>query len=180
MSGQAPSALERVAALEIPALVERYVAGSGAFDRRVLDLDDEQLDTWFKPGSPLGRWSCRALLGHVADADVVLAHRARRAAAEAHPVLHLWDEDAFLDAGLYAASPPAGHVAMLHTTRLWMADWLRSLGVESWARPALHPESGEVTVRGIIGYATWHAEHHGAFLRRKLDALLGAGPANGA
>lgn len=160
-------------------LVERFARGSERIDRRLLDLNDSQLDTFFRPEAEVGRWSCRVLVGHVADADIVFVHRMRRAVAEENPVLAVWDENAFLDSGLYGDPergvriPVAGSVAVIHTTRLWAGDWLRTLEPDNFNRKALHPERGEQTVKLILTYATWHLEHHAWYLSRKLERLLG-------
>lgn len=161
-------------------LVERYRRGSELIERRLLDLNDAQLDTFFKPEAGVGRWSCRVLLGHLADAELVFVHRMRRTVAEEKPVLAVWDENAFIDSGLYGgegdgkARPVAAFVAVIHTLRLWHGEWLRTLSKEDWSRSCLHPERGEQTVRVILNYATWHHEHHLWYLRLKLDKLLGA------
>lgn len=166
-------------AMAIPELIERFAGGSGRLERRLLTLADSQLDTCFRADAGVGRWSCRMLVGHVADADLVFVHRMRRAVAEDSPMLSVWDEDAFIDAHLYGDEktgpqlPIAGHVALIHTLRLWAGDWLRALPPEAFARKALHPQRGPQTVRIILDYATWHLEHHGWFLSRKLEKFLG-------
>ena len=67
-----PPDMETFRALAIPALIARFRRGVECFDRRVLVLADDKLDTAFLPDAPgnLGRWPCRVLLGHLADADV--------------------------------------------------------------------------------------------------------------
>lgn len=165
--------------LDPAALIERYVQGSSRFERRVLDLTDGQLDTCFRPEAGVGRWSCRMLMGHVADAELVLTHRMRRAVAETNPLLAVWDENAFIDSGIYGDEttgkglPVAGHVALIHTVRLWTADWLRTLDESALQSKALHPERGPQTVHLILTYATWHLEHHAWYLSRKLEKMMG-------
>jgi len=178
---QAPAKPEmsEVQALGLPTLLERYVVGANRFERRVLDLSDEQQDTCFRPEAGVGRWSCRMLVGHVADADLVYTHRMRRAVAEDFPLMPGWDEQAFVDSGLYAGEkggadrPIAGSVALVHTLRLWTADWLRTLTDAQWSRRMLHQERGEMTVREVCAFAVWHVEHHAWFLSRKLERLIG-------
>ena len=175
---QAPDR-KAIAALSSSELIERYARGSDCFERRTLELTDAQQDTAFRPEAGVGRWSCRILVGHVADAELVFAHRMRRAVGEDNPVLALWDENAFIDSGLYAGPkggsdrPIAGSVAVIHTLRLWTADWLRTLTEAQWRRQALDPEYGALTVRDILVTAVWHLEHHAWYLSRKLENLLG-------
>lgn len=174
-----PSALD-IASLPKLELVARYRFGVEQFDSRIFELEDEQLDRAFLPDVGVGRWPVRVLLGHIADADLVLTHRIRRTLAEVRPILGLWDEEAFIDAGLYSGEtkpPIAGFVAMVHTMRRWQSESLLTLRDEQWQRRAMHPEQGELTVRWLVGYAAWHLEHHNRYLQAKLDHLLGPRPA---
>lgn len=167
-----------VVSMPSPLLVERYAKGIDRLERRLLDLTDAQLDTFFRPEAAVGRWSCRVLVGHLADAEIVFIHRMRRTVAEERPVLAVWDENAFLDGQMYGTDGPgpkipvAGAVAVIHTTRLWCSDWLRTLDDKSFDARALHPERGEQSVKMILSYATWHLEHHAWYLSRKLEKLL--------
>jgi len=158
-------------------LIVRYLRGVENFDPRVFELNDEQTDRAFLPDAGVGRWPVRVLMGHLADAELVLTYRIRRTIAEDRPVLALWDEGAFVDGGLYGPElrpPVAGFVAAVHTMRRWTAELLMSLSAEQWERPAMHPEIGEITVRRMVEMVTAHLEHHNEFLRKKLDKMLGA------
>jgi len=166
--------------LSTPDLLERYTRGVHALDARVLQLSDAEQDTCFRPEAGVGRWSCRILLGHLADAELMLTWRMRRIVAEDHPVLAVWDEDAWIDSNLYAGEkggadrPIAGSVAVIHTLRMWMTDWLRSLPEHAFGRTGLHPEDGEIELRTVLARVAWHLEHHAWYLARKADRLLGA------
>jgi hypothetical protein len=118
-------------------------------------------------------------MGHLADAELAFTHRMRRAVAEDNPVLAVWDENAFIDSGLYAGGehPVAGFIAVLHTLRRWTAEWLLTLTPEQLARKALHPERGEQTVRDILVYTTWHLENHTQYLNAKVCRMIGPAPA---
>ena len=109
----------------------------------------------------------------------------RRTVGEANPVLALWDENSFIDEGLYAprdgvALPIAGCVGVIHTMRLWATEWLRSLPEDAWARLALHPEEGEQTLCDQLLKSVWHLEHHAWFLTRKVARLRPGFPRGGA
>lgn len=161
------------------ALVARFSTGVEAFDRRVLELTDGQLDTAFFPEAGVGRWPCRVLLGHLADAEVAFVHRFRRVAGEDNPILSAWDEEAFIDAGLYGKPnqlprPPIGaFIAAIHSLRQWMTVWLGSSDDALFNRKGLHEQRGEQTLRVILEYDTWHIEHHAWFLNKKVAKLMG-------
>lgn len=172
-----------IVALPISEMLSRYRRGVGNYDPRVFSLDAEQMDRAFLPDANVGRWSVRMLVGHMADAELAFVHRMRRAIAEDRPVLAVWDENAFIDSGLYQiprevqqgdpASLIGGSVAMMHTMRMWSFQWLSGLKAEQFDRIALHPERGEQRVRDILSYSIWHVEHHSRFLQLKCDLMLG-------
>lgn len=186
-------AMEPVLSIEIlptPELIARYRRGVENFDRRLFALNAEQLGTAFLPGGGVGTWPVRVLLGHLADADLAQAHRMRRAVGEDHPVLSLWDAHSFIDNDVYggrrgaseqdgeardhqAMTVVGGCVAMIHTMRQWTGQWLGTLSEKQWAREALHPERGPVSVRTMTALMTWHLEHHARYLRAKLNRLVG-------
>lgn len=168
-------------------LLARYRRGVENFDRRMFDLRPEQLDAAFLPEAGVGRWPVRVLLGHLADAELAFVHRMRRTAAEENPMHSAWDENAFIDSGLYGTEleggrhtgplhPIAGYVAVIHTLRRWHAEWLATLTPQQWQRKCLHAVRGEQTLRIICNYATWHLEHHVWFLKAKLDRMLPTAP----
>jgi len=170
-------------------LVVRYRTGVGLLDRRLFELSAAQEDARFERGLGMGVWSVRTLMGHLCDAELVYSHRIRRVVAEDRPVLTDWDEDAFIEGGLYASGsggaelreppPVGGFVAMVYTTRQWQGEWLERLGAGAWSRMALHPSLGEVSLFELVSVVTWHFEHHAVILRKKLDHLVGPLEAGG-
>jgi hypothetical protein len=174
--------LELFEALTPHELIGRSRSAVERVDTRVLELTDDQLDRTFPAESGVGLWSPRMLVTHLMDVEVLYTMRLRRTLAEDNPVLEEWDEQAFLDSRLSVRSPdallmPAGAcLAVLHTLRQTMATVLVQLNPVDWQRRAMNPFLGETTFRTMVAYATWHLEHHAAFLRAKLDAILGPAP----
>lgn len=175
--------LAEIRALDTHALLARMRHGVEHFDPRVFELTDEQLDQAWLPDAQAGRWPVRVLLGHLADAEIVLAHRIRRAFAEDRPTLTVWDENAFIDSGLYGCTdatgfrpPIGGDVAVVHTTRSWLVAMLYQFDNAHWARQAIHPERGPLSVRDIADYDCWHLENHAAYLNAKVLRMLGPAP----
>lgn len=174
--------LEDYMAMTIADLTSRFAVGVEVMDQRVFKLRDEQLDMAFLPDAGVGRWPIRVLLGHLADAELPFVHRMRRVVAEENPVLQPWDENAFIDAGLYGSerTPPdlrqpiGAYIATIYTLRKWTSDWFRTLPPQAWERKGLHTVRGEQTLKVILTYDTWHLDHHACFLNRKVERLLGA------
>lgn len=175
--------LAEIRALDTASLVSRLRIGVEHFDPRVFELSDEQLDTAWLPEAGCGRWPIRVLLGHLADAEIVNAHRVRRAFGEQRPTLAVWDENAFIDSGLYGCTdatafrpPIGGDIAAIHTTRSWMVAMLFQLEDHHWQRQALHPERGPISIRDIVDYNCFHLENHAVYLNAKVYKLLGPAP----
>lgn len=180
----ASPAYDDIRALPPDFLLQRMRQGVEHFDRRVVELSREQVDQPWDPADGVGRWSIRTLCGHLADAEMVLAHRIRRTLAEDRPVLPYWDENAFIDSGLYGGpgeadmQPPLGaFLATIHTIRQMTVATLIQIPPEWWDRRAMHSEEGEQSVADIAAYACWHLEHHIAYCNAKVERLLGPAPA---
>lgn len=164
---------EAVEALPVDELLQRYSIGVERFDRRVVELTEADLDTAFLPEAGVGRWPARVLLGHLADAEIFYTLRMRRTVGEESPLLHNWDEQAFVDSGIYSGTPIGAFIALIHTLRRATGAWLITLPGEAWDRRALHELYGPMTLRKILAYDTWHLEHHACFLNRKIVRFLG-------
>lgn len=182
-SGLILPSLGAIRALDRGSLVARMRVGVEHFDPRVFELTDDQLDLAWLPDAGVGRWPVRVLLGHLADAEIVNAHRIRRAFSEDRPTFALWDENAFIDSGMYGCTdatafrpPIGGDVALIHTTRCWLVAMLVQLEDAHWERQGLHPERGPVSVHDIACLNCWHLEHHAAHLNAKVFKLLGPAP----
>lgn len=176
---------EDIQALSLPDILTRFAKGVENFDRSVLALTDQQLDTAFLPSANVGRWPIRVLMGHLADAELAFVQRMRRVVAEDQPVFSVWDENAFIDRGVYGSSDPAASaaspayrpqsvgafIATIYTLRKWHHEWLSSLHPSDWSRAGLHPDRGQQTLRTILDYDVWHLEHHAWFLKLKMAKL---------
>lgn len=179
-----PPPVETFIAMENDFLLNRFAFGVEHFDKRVLHLKPDQLDMAFLADAPgdLGRWPVRVLMGHLADAELAFAFRMRRVVGEDNPLLEAWDENAYIESGLYGSETtpierrptvPA-FVATVFTLRKWMAEWLRTLPADAWGRKGLHKVRGEQTLKTIVAYDVWHLEHHAVYLNRKIARFLGA------
>ena len=187
-----PTSLEDMAPLSNAELVRRFNIGVENFDPRVARLTEAQVDTAFLASAGVGKWPVRVLLGHLADAEMLFAMRMRRVVGEDGPVFEVWDEESYIDRGMYAGGeraegsvvtrpqPVGAFIAAVHTTRRWTGEWLGSLTEECWNRTAMHPQRGQQTLRMILEYDVSHLERHSWFLNRKIDKMLGPAATSGA
>ncbi len=176
--------MKKIKALDGASLAARMHIGLGLFDPRVAELDNEQVSQAWLEDAGVGTWPIRILIGHLADAEMVIAHRIRRIIAEDNPTLNLWDEHAFIDGGIYGCTegsnllpPMGGDLAMIHTARSWLVALLMQLDETQWNRQGIHPTNGPVSVREIANHLCWHLEHHAWYLNAKVEKLLGPIPA---
>ena len=183
MDPPAPQPIDEIRALDTDTLVSRMRVGVEWFDPRVFELGSDELERAWRPESGAGRWPIRVLLGHLADTEMLAATRIRTVFALDNPTLALFDEDAFVDSGIYGCTegspvvpPIGGDVATIHTLRCWLVATLFQLRDKDWARGGLHPERGPVTILDLARYACWHLEHHAWFLNAKAEKLLGPRP----
>ncbi len=169
-------------------LLERFRGCVECLDPRVFELTDEQLDMAFLADAGVGKWPVRVVLGHLAETEVVQTHRIRRTLVEERPIPSTWDEQVFVDSGIYgggirpgfgggAIAPPIGaFVAAVHTLRQWTAATLELVPEAALDRVAMHPEFGELRVREMVAFEVWHFEHHARFVNAKITRILGGEP----
>jgi len=118
-----------------------------------------------RPLAP-GKWSPREIVTHLADAESVHAFRFRQLLAEDNPVVQPWDQEKW--ASQYAAYDTEQALRAFTTFRDWNVALIRSLTAEQMARPANHPERGDLTLRELIETAAGHDINH----LRQLEAAL--------
>jgi hypothetical protein len=118
-----------------------------------------------RPLSP-GKWSPREIVTHLADCEIAHGFRYRQVLAEENPVVQPWDQEHWArEYGAYNIEQALRAFAAL---REWNVALIRSLTAEQMARPAKHPERGDITVRELIETAAGHDINH----LRQLEAAL--------
>ena len=180
--------LDEIRTLDTMMLVARLRLGLERVDPRAFEMEPESADRPWDPADGVGTWSCRALLAHLLDAELVYNYRIRRTLAEDGPVLENFDEHAFLASPLYGGArengssvrtPMGAMAASIHALRQTLGATLYQLDDADWDRRAMHPDRGPVTVLDLVRLHTWHVEHHAAFLNAKVAKLLGPRPKGG-
>ncbi|QDV89997.1 Putative metal-dependent hydrolase YfiT [Phycisphaerae bacterium RAS2] len=150
--------------------VEAYAQGAEMPARAIVGLTDSQLDALPIPGT----WSIRQIVVHLMDSDLIAAYRMKRIIAEDRPRLDVWDENAFVPKLRYERQSASRAAELFRVNRLVMADILRGLPVDAFARVALHPEVGELPLGVLLRLYVHHVHHHLAFIEKKRN-LVGAG-----
>jgi len=129
----------------------------------VLGLSDKALR--YKP-SP-DKWCILEILGHLADIDIVYAHRFRQMLADKKPVIAPMDQDAWAQNLGYTETPAPELVALYGLNRHHNVQLLRRLKPGYLEKTAYHPElKHDVTVAEYVERLATHGANHLAQIER--------------
>jgi hypothetical protein len=140
---------------DIPALLERYRRGPELLAVVLTGVFGEEEDF----GLP-GKWSIRQIVAHLADAELVCAHRFRQVIAEDGPTLMAFDQDAWAARLDYARRKPKQSMETFRRLRAENHDLLKGLPPEAFERTGNHTVNGPVTLRQLLEAHAGHAESH--------------------
>jgi len=123
----------------------------------VLGLPDKTLR--YKP-SP-DKWCILEVLGHLADIEIVYAHRFRQMLADRKPVIAPMDQDAWAQNLGYTETPVPELVALYGLNRHHTVQLLRRLKSGDLGKSAYHPElKHDVTVAEYVEKMATHGANH--------------------
>jgi hypothetical protein len=141
---------------EIPALLERFRRGAELLAVVLTGVFGEEED--FAPAP--GKWTVRQIVAHLADAEMVGAHRLRQVIAEDNPTLIAYNQDAWTANLDYARRKPKQSLETFRRIRAENYELLKGLPESAFERAGNHTENGRMTLRQLLeGYAG-HAESH--------------------
>lgn len=118
-----------------------------------------------EPRAP-GKWSPREILVHLADCELAFGFRYRQTLALDNHTVQPFDQD--LWAKPYAAYEPKQALETFAALRSWNLALVRSLTLEQLAKPCMHPQRGEETLRNLLEISAGHDINH----LRQLEALV--------
>lgn len=145
------------------ALLERFRRGPELIAVVLTGVFGDEEDFVTEPG----KWSIRQIVAHLADADLVGAHRFRQLVAEENPMLVAFDQNLWTRNLDYARRKPKQSLDTFRRIRAESYDLLKDLPPEAFDRAGNHTERGRVTLGELLeGYAR-HAESHA----RQMQAI---------
>jgi len=118
---------------DITALLERYRRGPELLAVVLTGVFGEEED--FAPAP--GKWSARQIIAHVADAELVAAHRFRQMLAEDNPTLVAFDQDKWTANLDYSRRKPKQSLDTFRRIRAENYDLLKDLPAAAFARARL-------------------------------------------
>jgi len=107
-----------------------------------------------------GKWSIRQIVAHLADSELVGAHRMRQVVAEDNPTLVAFDQDAWTRNLDYARRKPKQSLETFRRVRAENYDLLKDLPESAFERTGNHTENGPMSLRRLLDGYAGHAESH--------------------
>jgi hypothetical protein len=137
--------------------ISRIEALPAKLEAFVSKLDDEQLDTQYRPDG----WTARQVVHHLVDSHVNSYVRFKLALTEENPTIRPYDEAAWAelpDGKALDVSVSLSLLSGLHPR--WVA-MLRKMKPEDFKRTFFHPEHSKTfPLDDILAMYAWHGDHH--------------------
>jgi hypothetical protein len=154
-----------VASEAIPDLIGQILSAPSEFRDAVEGLNDEQLDTPYRPEG----WTVRQTIHHVADSHMNMYVRYRLALTEIDPVIKTYDEAKWAELVDARTMPVAVSLQLLDAMHHRWAVLLRSMCPADFERTYRHPELGPLRLDTVLALYAWHGHHHTAHITRLRD-----------
>jgi hypothetical protein len=151
---------------DIPVLLERFRRGPELLAVVLTGVFGDEED--FTPAP--GKWSARQIIAHIADSELVAAHRFRQMLAETNPTLVAFDQDRWTANLDYARRKPKQSLETFRRIRAENYDLLKDLPPAAFDRTGNHTERGVLSVLNLLETMAQHAESHARQLQDLRDA----------
>jgi hypothetical protein len=151
---------------DIPALLERFRRGPELIAMALTGVFGDEEDYVTAPG----RWSVRQIVAHLADSEVVAAHRIRQVLAEDNPVMTWFDEKLWAVNLDYARRKPKQSLETFRHLRAENLELLRGVPESAFERSGNHSAFGPKTLRQMVDAFGTHVETHA----RQIQEVRGA------
>jgi len=155
---------------DIPALLERFRRGPEVLAMVTTGVFGEEEDFVTAPG----KWSIRQLLAHLADAELVAAHRFRQVMAEDNATLQAFDQNAWAANLDYAHRKPKQSLETLRRLRAENYELLKDAPMAAFDRTGNHSQKGPVSLRQMVEGFAGHMETHARQVQEIRDAYKAA------
>jgi hypothetical protein len=122
----------------------------------VAGLNDEQLDTPYRPGG----WTVRQLVHHVPDSHMNAYTRFKLALTEDEPAVKTYEEARWAELPDSRSMPVEVSLVLLECLHRRWTTLLRMLPEADFARVCKHPDWGLINLNQLLGLYAWHCRHH--------------------
>ena len=125
----------------------------------VQGLNDEQLDTPYRPGG----WTVRQTVHHVADSHLNSLIRFKLALTEDAPTIRPYYEDRWAELK-DCILPVESSIKIVEGLHYRWVTVLNAMSDADFQRKLIHPETGEWTLEKLLALYVWHGKHHTAHI----------------
>jgi hypothetical protein len=151
---------------DISELLERSRRGAEVLAVALTGVFGEEEDFTIAPG----KWSIRQMMAHLADSDMVYAHRFRQLIAEDNPTIVAFDQDKWAANLDYSRRKVKTSLETFRRVRAENYELLKELPESTYDRTGNHTERGPVTLRQMLDGYAGHAESHARQLQQIREA----------
>ena len=148
---------------DIPNLLERFRRGPELMAVTLTGVFGEEEDFT----TAADKWTVRQIVAHVADTELVLAHRLRQIMAEDNPTLVAFNQEAWAHNLDYARRKPKQSLETFRRLRAENHELLKDAPESAWQRAGNHTQRGTTTLLHLVETYTDHAEKHA----RQIQAI---------
>ena len=132
------------------------ISAIGAFPAELKAvLGSARLDTPYREGG----WTARQVVHHVADSHMNAFIRFRLALTEERPTVKPYDEAAWAQLADATLAPEIS-VQLLEALHQRWHHMLTAMQEQDFARQAVHPDHGPITIDWLLQLYAWHGRHH--------------------
>ncbi|HVN33559.1 MAG TPA: DinB family protein [Thermoanaerobaculaceae bacterium] len=152
-------------------LIKKYAAGYDEVARALEGLPARKLTA--RPFR--GKWTAAEIVHHLADSEMTGAVRLRLLLAEDGPVIHAYDQDAFVARLRYNERDIAPALEAFRAARSTTVQLLERMTAKDWARQAWHSENGAYGTERWLEIYVVHAHNHAKQIARLRAAVTAKG-----
>ena len=156
-----------VAAELRPQLIAEIAAAPARYRAAVRRLDDQQLDTPYRPGG----WTVRQVTHHVPDSHMNAFIRFRLALTEDEPTIKPYDQARWGELPDSRTAPVEVSLQLLDSLHTRWVAMLNAMTESDFARRFRHPEVGVLRLDTALGGYAWHCRHHAAHITGLRDRM---------
>ena len=142
------------------AAIDSIVAAPGHLRNAVRGLDDQRLDTPYRPDG----WTVRQVVHHVPDSHMNAFIRFKLALTEDRPTIKPYDEAAWANLEDARTTPIETSLSLLESLHDRWVRILNAMSPTDFARELNHPENGIMNLDQVLALYDWHGRHHVAHI----------------
>ena len=143
-----------------PQFITRIMEAAARCREAVRGLDQQQLDTPYRPGG----WTVRQVVHHLPDSHMNCFIRWRMALTEDEPTIKPYDEGKWALLHDSLTAPVDVSIQLLECLH---DRWLNMIGAMDdgdFERKFRHPETGVLSLNTVLAGYAWHSRHHEAHI----------------